>query len=176
MRIILAVFVFVLAVTSAAEIHGTVIIKRKLTKRKLTPSAGAYDRGVSVKLDTEPIGDALAFERTHVVVFIEDVQAPKADHAAIEQRNRRFSPDLVVVTAGSTVSFPNFDPIFHNVFSLSKPKSFDLGNYPNGQSRTVTFTKPGVVQVNCHLHSNMTATIVVTPNEWSTRPDGEGKF
>jgi len=88
-RIILGVFIVFLAAVSAAEIHGAVVIKRKLTKRKLTPSAGAYDRGVSVKLDTEPIGDPLAFERTHIVVFIEDAQAPKADHA-VQIRTRPY--------------------------------------------------------------------------------------
>ena len=96
--------------------------------------------------------------------------------AAIEQRDRRFVPDLVVIAAGSAVSFPNFDPIFHNVFSLSKAKSFDLGNYPQGQSRLVTFPAPGVVAVYCHLHSNMAATIVVVPNRWATQADGKGGF
>jgi hypothetical protein len=94
----------------------------------------------------------------------------------MEQQNRRFSPDLITIPAGSSVSFPNFDPIFHNVFSLSKPKSFDLGNYPKGQTRLVTFDKPGVVFVYCHLHPNMTGTVVVTPNRWAARVDPSGQF
>ena len=89
----------------------------------------------------------------------------------MEQQNRRFAPDLVVIPAGSSVSFPNFDPIFHNVFSLSKAKSFDLGNYSKGQTRMVTFPKPGIVAVYCHLHPNMAGTIVVTPNQWGVRVD-----
>jgi plastocyanin len=96
--------------------------------------------------------------------------------ASIEQRDRRFVPDLVVIPAGSTVSFPNLDPIFHNVFSLSKAKSFDLGNYPKGQTRLVTFPAPGVVAMYCHLHSNMAATIVVAPNRWAVRADANGAF
>jgi hypothetical protein len=68
------------------------------------------------------------------------------------------------------------DPIFHNVFSLSKPKSFDLGSYDKGQSRTVAFPKPGVVYVYCRLHPNMEATIVVTPNRWYVRPDPQGQY
>ena len=83
---------------------------------------------------------------------------------------------MIVVPAGSTVSFPNLDPIFHNVFSLSKPKSFDLGNYPKDHTRTVTFPKPGIVIVGCHLHANMSAVIVVTPNRWSTTADAQGHF
>jgi hypothetical protein len=77
---------------------------------------------------------------------------------------------------GSVVSFPNFDPIFHNVFSLSKSKSFDLGYYPEGQTRKVRFERPGVVQVFCHLHANMSAAVVVTPNGWFARPARDGSF
>jgi hypothetical protein len=94
----------------------------------------------------------------------------------LEQKNRRFIPETLVVPAGSTVSFPNLDPIFHNVFSLSKPKSFDLGNYPKDHTRTVTFPTPGVVFLNCHLHPNMAAAIVVSPNQWCAKADGAGQF
>ena len=59
---------------------------------------------------------------------------------------------------------------------MSKPKTFDLGNYPKDQTRTVTFRKPGVVFVNCRLHPNMTAAIVVSPNQWSTKADAGGRF
>jgi hypothetical protein len=83
---------------------------------------------------------------------------------------------MVVIPVGSSVSFPNFDPIFHNVFSLSKAKSFDLGNYPKGQTRAVMFPAAGVVAVYCHLHSNMAATVVVTPNRWAVRADANGAF
>ena len=94
----------------------------------------------------------------------------------MEQVGRRFSPDLVIVPVGSVVSFPNMDPIFHNVFSLSKPRIFDLGNYTKGDSRNVTFSKPGVVSVNCHLHPNMAGIVVITPNSWNARSDPAGNF
>jgi plastocyanin len=96
--------------------------------------------------------------------------------AKIEQTNRRFLPDMLVIQAGSKVSFPNLDPIFHNVFSLSGPRTFDLGNYPKGDTRVVAFPEPGVVYVNCHLHPNMAAAIVVAPNRWNTKADREGRF
>jgi hypothetical protein len=83
---------------------------------------------------------------------------------------------MVVVPVGSTVSFPNSDPIFHNVFSLSRVRKFDLGFYPEGQTRLVKFDKPGVVQVYCHLHPDMNAAILVVPNAWYTRPDEKGAF
>jgi len=167
------------ALLAGADIHGTIVIQRRLTRRNVTASAGMYQRGVAVELGADGEEDALAFERSHVAIYIEgatDAAAPGVVKASIEQRDRRFAPDLEVIPAGSAISFPNFDPIFHNVFSLSKVKSFDLGNYPDGQSRTVTFPSPGLVAVYCHLHSNMSATIVVAPNRWATKADGKGGF
>ena len=90
------------------------------------------------------------------------------------QQDMRFDPEILVIPVGSTVSFPNGDPIFHNVFSLSKPKQFDLGYYPVGQSRTVKFDKAGVVQVYCHLHPQMSAAILIVDSSWYTRPDEDG--
>ncbi len=167
------------ALLAGADIHGTIVIERKLTHHNVTASAGMYQRGVAVKLGEDPEEDPLAFERSHVAVYIESgpSAAPSAVvSASMEQRDRRFVPDLVVIPAGSAVSFPNFDPIFHNVFSLSKAKTFDLGNYPAGRSRTVTFLKPGMIAVYCHLHPNMAATIVVAPTRWAAQADGHGAF
>jgi hypothetical protein len=59
---------------------------------------------------------------------------------------------------------------------LSKPKTFDLGNYPKDHTRTVSFDRPGVVFVNCRLHPNMSAAIVVAPNQWCTKADAAGRF
>lgn len=161
-----------------ADIRGIVTIERKLTPRNVTPAAGLYQRGAAVALRDDSKASVLDYERSHVVVYLEgDLPAGFSSVAGeMQQRDRRFSPDLVVVPAGSAVSFPNFDPIFHNVFSLSRPKNFDLGNYPLGETRTVKFPKPGIVSVYCHLHPNMAGTIVVTPNRWSTRVDAAGQF
>jgi plastocyanin len=167
-----------LATAEASDIEGTIIVKRKLTKDKVTASAGAYDqRGPGAPLETDKTQDPLSNERSRVIVYIDSDKLP-TEHitAKLEQKNRRFEPDVVVIPIGSTVSFPNLDEIFHNVFSLSKPKSFDLGNYPKNQTRLVTFDKPGVVFVNCHLHPNMAAAIVVTPNRYSVRAEPSGKF
>jgi plastocyanin len=164
-----------LCTARAADIEGNVVITRKLTKRKVTAPAPAYDRGTAVELASAE-EDPLVFERTHVVIYLEGQLPSTPITATLEQKNRRFVPETLVVPAGSTVSFPNLDPIFHNVFSLSNPKSFDLGNYPKDQTRTVTFSKPGIVFVYCHLHPNMTAAIVVTPNQWSTKADAQGRF
>ncbi|MCC6340698.1 MAG: hypothetical protein IT166_00780 [Bryobacterales bacterium] len=160
----------------AAEIEGTVVIQRKLTRRRVTAPLSAYQRGVAVELKGDAPSNDLAFERQRVVIYLEGRRPPEPVTVTMDQKNRRFVPDTLVVPAGSTVSFPNLDPIFHNVFSLSKPKSFDLGNYPRNQTRTVQFPKPGIVFVNCHLHPNMGAVIVVTPNQWSTKAAADGAF
>jgi plastocyanin len=160
----------------AADIHGEIVIKRKLSRRTLTAPASSYHRGSAVQPPPAVTEDPLDYERSRVVVYLEGQLPSEPVTATIEQVNRRFVPDLSVVPLGSTVSFPNRDAIFHNVFSLSKPKTFDLGNYPKGRTRSVTLTQTGIIYVNCHLHPNMSATVVVTPNRWSTRVDASGQF
>jgi len=160
----------------AEDIHGTVIVKQKLTRHRVTPTASLYQRGPAVELRSDRQDDPLASERVPVVVYLEGAWPSNPVTATIEQKDRRCVPELLTIPVGSTVSFPNLDPIFHNVFSLSMPKSFDLGNYPKDHTRSVTFTKPGVEFVSCHLHPNMSATIVITPNAWRTTADRAGRF
>lgn len=81
------------------------------------------------------------------------------------QENTSFVPNLLVVPIGSQVTFPNHDAFFHNVFSYSPPRSFDLGRYPKGESRTVTFDEPGVVRIFCEIHASMYASILVVPSD-----------
>jgi plastocyanin len=158
------------------EIDGHVMIKHRITKARVTASSSAYERGVAVPVPSAPAENPIEFEYSRVVVYVEGDLGTEPRSAVMEQKGRQFLPDTLVVPAGSTVSFPNLDPIFHNVFSLSKAKAFDLGNYPKDHTRTVTFSKPGIVFVNCHLHPNMTAAIVITPNRWSVQPDAKGRF
>lgn len=164
----------------AQDITGNILIKKKLTRPSVTAAVSVYQRGTAVKLGKDAEEDPLAYERTRVVVYLEGAGAGAGDSAIpveqVQQLDRRFMPDLVVVPVGSTVSFPNMDPIFHNIYSLSKPKAFDLGSYDKGETRKVTFPKAGIVDVYCHLHPNMAATIVVTPNRWYARPDRTGQY
>lgn len=96
----------------------------------------------------------------------------------MEQRDRQFAPRLLAVPVGSTVAFPNFDPVYHNVFSLSPARAFDLGIYKNGEAREVTFEKEGIIRLGCNLHANMMAHIVVVaaPHYVVTEPNGHYKF
>jgi plastocyanin len=101
-----------------------------------------------------------------VVVWLEGPikSAPPPQHAVIKQTGIRFSPTFLVVIAGQTVDMPNDDNVAHNVYSMSATKAFNLGVYEKGQTRSVRFDKPGLVDVSCWLHKRMNAKILVVPN------------
>jgi plastocyanin len=94
----------------------------------------------------------------------------------LAQKNQAFSERVLPCVVGTTVDFPNQDPIFHNVFSVSPVKRFDLGKYPRGHSKKVTFRKPGLVQVFCDIHPSMASFILVLPNRAFARPDEQGAY
>ncbi|MFN0247344.1 MAG: hypothetical protein ACKV2T_10690 [Kofleriaceae bacterium] len=94
----------------------------------------------------------------------------------IEQRGREFSPRVAAVALGSTISFPNFDTVFHNVFSASPSSPFDLGIYKVGEAREYTFTKEGIVRLGCNLHANMSAYIAVVSAPSYVVTDDRGAF
>jgi plastocyanin len=95
---------------------------------------------------------------------------------SFNQVNKTFVPRVLPVTVGSTVSFTNQDPIFHNVFSLSRPNDFDSGLYKAGQSYSKTFNKAGPVQVLCNIHASMLGYVVVVDSPWYGQADGRGTF
>jgi hypothetical protein len=111
-----------------------------------------------------------------VLVYVIGFREPPPRGAAPEmvQRDRRFEPALLAITAGQDVSFPNADPFFHNVFSSSPGQKFDLGEYRRGETKTRRFLEPGPVAVYCNIHPEMAATILVLPNRRfaMTAPDG----
>jgi plastocyanin len=94
--------------------------------------------------------------------------------AVIVQKNKVFSPHVLAIPVGSFVDFPNLDPIFHNAFSSYSGQVFDIGLYPPGTSRSLRFTREGVVRVFCNIHSSMSAMIVIlaTPYYAVTKRDG----
>ena len=119
----------------------------------------------------------VAVDASGVVVYVVGFSEPPPTNAAeIRQHEKRFEPDLLPITAGQTVSFPNGDPFFHNVFSLSPTRKFDLGQYPRGETKTKQFPNVGVVEVYCNIHPEMAATILVLPNRRFARAAAEGWF
>lgn len=120
-------------------------------------------------------------DRTRSVVYLEIApqpafELPVGPPAVLDQRDEAFLPYVLAITVGTTVEFPNNDRTFHNVFSLSKTRRFDLGRYPRGQSRSVRFDRPGVVRVFCEIHSHMNAFVLVFAHPYFALTDGEGRY
>src|SRR5277367_2407901 len=144
----------------AGSVTGHAIVTKRLTKKTVSPAV--YNlRGATAATAPRDPGPVNEFDRM-VVILEGGSPAPKPPITVVlDQQGLRFGTDLLVVPVGSTVDFLNSDPIFHNVFSLSKAQPFDLGFYARGQSRSVRFTRPGIVQVFCHIHPNMYAPFLV---------------
>lgn len=154
------------------SIVGHVTLTTRIKGRAL-PSTAYPTRAVGAH-------DPMALpEITNVVVYLKDVAfrgALPPTRAEIRQEHETFLPHVLAITRGSTVDFPNNDPIFHNVFSLSSAATFDLRRYPRGQSRSQSFSKAGIVKVYCNIHSHMSATILVMDNPYFTIPNLDGSF
>jgi plastocyanin len=99
-----------------------------------------------------------------------------AKHRVIEQRNREFLPHVMAIPVGSTVTFPNYDTVFHNVFSTSPLAPFDLGIYKIGEAREFTFAKEGIIRLGCNLHANMSGYIAVVAAPAYVVTDQAGAF
>jgi plastocyanin len=133
-----------------------------VTQLGMPPTRDSPDRRRSVVyLESGPIG---AFDET------------SRGEASLDQRNEAFFPYVLAVQAGATVAFPNDDRTYHNVFSFSKAKRFDLGRYARGQSKSVRFDRPGVVRVFCDIHAHMSAFILVFAHPYFAATDSEGRF
>ena len=155
----------------AGRLQGRVTITVPVTKAVPSAAYGArrVDKGA---VDT-------GTELTNVVVFLQNAPAPAtlpATRARIVQENETFVPRVVAITRGSIVDFPNADPFFHDVFSLSRSGTFDLGSYPRGQTKSQQFRKAGLIKVYCHIHSHMSASIMVFDHPFFTIPRGDGSF
>ncbi len=118
-----------------------------------------------------------------VVVWLDPLDGEPEAHPqqrqmslTMEQKNKRFTPHLLAAPVGATVRFPNFDPIFHSAFSNFSGQIFDFGLYAPGTSRTVKFTRPGVIHIFCNIHPSMSAIIVVLKFPWFAVSEQSGAF
>jgi plastocyanin len=119
--------------------------------------------------------------RRRAVVYFDTAPQPAFEdrvtlHATMSQEHETFVPHVLAVRVGTVVDFPNNDPMFHNVFSLSKTRQFDLGRYAAGRSRSVRFDDPGIVRVFCDIHSHMNAFILVFAHRFFAVTDDEGRY
>jgi plastocyanin len=120
-------------------------------------------------------------DRRQSVVYLESApQRAFEEHpgqrARLDQRNEMFVPYVLPIAVGTTVEFTNSDSTYHNVFSLSKARRFDLGRYGRGRSKSVRFDQPGVVRVFCDIHSHMSAFILVFAHRFFAVTDAEGRY
>jgi plastocyanin len=114
-----------------------------------------------------------------VYVYVQNVHGASARGRTVEiaQRDKQFVPAVMVVQRGTRVTFPNYDAIYHNVFSAGPPHAFDLGSYRAGDApRAVEMTSPGVVELFCNMHAKMHASVLVVPNSLWTRVSADGSF
>ena len=120
-------------------------------------------------------------DRRRTVVYLDP--APRAafdvrdePRARMDQRDEAFAPHVLAIVSGTTVDFPNNDQTYHNVFSLSRTKPFDLGRYAAGRSKSVRFDRPGIVRVFCDIHAHMSAFILVFSHRYFSVTDDEGRY
>ena len=114
------------------------------------------------------------------VIYLEGTFPPPATqpHARMGQKNLEFETTLLPIRAGTVVEFPNEDDVYHNIFSFSKPKRFDLGRYRKDETPvpTVLFDKPGPVALHCDIHEHMHAVILVVDTPYFVRTDLDGNY
>jgi plastocyanin len=120
-------------------------------------------------------------DRMRAVVYLESAPGGAFEErepvrARMDQRNETFIPHVLAITAGTVVDFPNNDGTYHNVFSLSKARRFDLGRYAQGRSKSVRFDRPGIVRVFCDIHSHMSAFILVFSHQYFATTGADGGY
>ena len=150
------------SLVAGGTVVGAVHVSATRTERNL-PVRGLYRGGAT---------PAARADQAQAIVYLTGVRSPEPwpppPPQVINQVNRTFVPNLLPVLVGTEVTFPNNDRVYHNAFSYSKPKRFDLGRYAKGKTRSVIFDNPGIVRVFCEIHTNMRAVIVVLENPFFT--------
>lgn len=136
-----------------------------------TAAAPPPELSGTIRVGARPQADA--------VVWIEAADAPPPatpPRAVLDQRNLMFSPHVLAVRVGTTVDLPNNDLVFHNVFSFHDGKKFDLGLYPVGTSKRLTFDRAGLSRLFCNIHPAMAAYILAVDSPYFAVSDKQGRF
>jgi len=159
------------AAARPGSIRGRVEIRRPASAIERRP--GVADLGTPTARDTPDL--------LRSVVYLESAprgafETSDGGHAVMDQRNETFVPHVLAISTGTTVDFPNSDKFYHNVFSLSKTRPFDLGRYAAGNSRPVRFDRAGIVRVFCDIHSHMNAYILVFSHPFFAMTDAQGRY
>lgn len=168
-------------VAHAGNITGTV---------RAQPKEGTEADGEGGKYDSRKLKFVERVNYTALKDFViyiegpvgEKPKPPEKPETVVTSRNKvtqegaQFSPHVLPIVVGTTVDWPNNDRIYHNVFSFSEPKNFDLGLYKSGDSKQVTFDKPGRVDVFCSIHSTMSCIVLVMENQYFAKADEKGNY
>jgi plastocyanin len=144
----------------------------------LAAAAAAAEAGsVRGRLSLADKGGRAGRDLADAVVWVEGPKVPpRPASARLVMKDKVFSPRVVVVPVGGTVEFPNQDPVFHNVFSVSGENRFDLDLYKRPTSKGHRFDRPGLVRVYCNIHPQMSAFVLVRDNPFWARPAADGSF
>jgi plastocyanin len=163
-----------LAPATSVDAQATGAVEGVVTLRLQPPrrSAGRYPGGATAVHTVQSV-PALVFIQGAVAGA--PVSLPTSA-PVMAQRDTAFVPAALIVPVGATVSFPNGDTFFHNVFSYSSSARFDLGRYPRGEAKSVTFDEPGIVKVYCEVHEFMRSVIAVVENPFHAVAGGDGRF
>ena len=142
-----------------------------------SPSSGATLEGSVALL----AGGKARPDASNVVVWIEGAprsaaSASGAKETRMTQSSKRFEPKVLAVAKDSTVDFPNVDPIYHNVFSVSDGNRFDLGLYRSGSSKSKKFDQTGLVRVYCNIHPQMVGFVMVVDSDFAAVTGRDGRF
>jgi plastocyanin len=174
---VLLAAVFPAEAAHSAELRG--VVKRPPVKAEFSQRIERY-RATGVAATSERTADCACQPSLYSVIWLTGEALPPiklpSEPPVMAQKDKIFTPSVMAVPVGTTVSFPNFDPFFHNVFSYSKPKKFDLGRYAQGKSAEVKFDKPGIVNLFCEIHYSMKAYIHVLATPYFAVSDEKGNF
>lgn len=168
--IVLAAFLLAPGLAAAGVIHGRVVPVKK---------AGGPSKGVAwgitdAVIYVEKVPDQVERKLTRHGFWIFASRTPRLRH--VIQQKRRFDPRVLAAAVGDRLGFCNLDAVYHQTFSVSVAKSFDLGKRLPGQCDTLSLDRPGVINLHCEIHPDMAAYVVVAPNHAFTLPDPEGRY
>jgi plastocyanin len=155
----------------SGTIRGRVEIRRTVSQVERRP--GVNELGMHTAHDQPDQRRSVVYLEAAPALAFPDIEPQRA---TLDQRNEVFVPHVLAITVGTTVDFPNSDRVYHNVFSLSVAKRFDLGRYAAGRSRSVRFDQPGIVRVFCEIHSHMSAFILVFNHRYFAVTAADGRY
>jgi plastocyanin len=152
-------------------------VRSALAAAVLGLAAPVWAGTVAGRVEVLDKGGRRLADLSDVVVYVDGARAkPRSSRATVTMKGKAFTPRVLVVGVGTTVDFPNEDPIFHNVFSVSGDNRFDLDLYKRPKSGSWTFQHPGLARVYCNIHPQMSAVVLVRDNPFFTKAAPDGSF